>query len=78
MKGSQELDLTLIKLKKDVIEGKNIEFSVSSYCILHCRGRLCVPEHPKLRNQILSEAHSTLYSVHPSTTNMYIDLKEHF
>ena len=31
-----------------------------------------------MKNQILTEAHETPYSVHPGTTKMYKDLKEHF
>ncbi|KAL5545327.1 hypothetical protein UlMin_009111 [Ulmus minor] len=78
IKGSQDLDLTLVKLKEDVRNGKNTEFQVSSDGVLHFKGRLCVPDDPELKNQILSEAHSTPYSVHPGATKMYKDLKEHF
>ncbi|KAL5574081.1 hypothetical protein UlMin_023678 [Ulmus minor] len=78
IKGSQELDLTLVKLMEEVQEGKNTEFQISSDGILLFKGRLCVPKDPELREQILSEAHSTPYSVHPGTTKMYKELKEHF
>ncbi|KAL5550084.1 hypothetical protein UlMin_000260 [Ulmus minor] len=62
IKGSQELDPTLVRLKEDVREGRNKEFQIASEGILHFRGRLCVPEDPELREQIMSEAHSTPYS----------------
>ena len=78
VKGSQELDPLLIKFKKDVLEKKNAEFSLSPDDILHFRGRLCIPDDPELKEQILSEAHSTPYSVHPGATKMYKDLKEQF
>ena len=76
IKGSQELDPLLIKFKKDVLEKRNAEFSLSPDGILHFRGRLCIPDDPELKEQILSEAHSTPYSVHPGATKMYKDLKE--
>ena len=78
VKGSQELDPLLIKFKKDVLEKKNAEFSLSPDGILHFRGRLCIPDDPELKEQILSEAHSTPYTVHPGVTKMYKDLKEQF
>ncbi|KAL5556030.1 hypothetical protein UlMin_038266 [Ulmus minor] len=62
IKGSQELDPTLVKLKEEVQEGKNKEFQISSDGILHFKGRLCIPRDPELREQILSEAHTTPYS----------------
>ncbi|KAL5546340.1 hypothetical protein UlMin_006027 [Ulmus minor] len=62
IKGSQELDPTLVKLKEEVREGKNNEFQISSDGILHFKGRLCIPKDPELREQILLEAHTTPYS----------------
>ena len=67
-----------MRLKEEVREGRNKEFQISSEGILHFKGRLCVPEDPELREQIMSEAHLTPYSVHPGATKMYKDLKEHF
>ena len=40
--------------------------------------RLWVPETAGLRSEILREAHSSPYSVHPGSTKMYKDLKRHF
>ena len=76
IKGAQELDPQLLKLKEQVLEGKNIEFSVSTDGILHFKGKLCIPNDAQLKEQLRSEAHNTLYLVHPSATKMYQDLKE--
>ncbi|KAL5554224.1 hypothetical protein UlMin_041799 [Ulmus minor] len=57
---------------------ENSEFGLSPDGILHFKGRLCIPNDPEMRNQILSEAHSTPYSVHPGTSKMYKDLRGHF
>nr|GFC71083.1 putative reverse transcriptase domain-containing protein [Tanacetum cinerariifolium] len=40
--------------------------------------RLCVPNDATLREALLTEAHSSLFSVHPGSTKMYHDLKQHF
>nr|GFC02402.1 retrotransposable element Tf2 [Tanacetum cinerariifolium] len=40
--------------------------------------RLCVPSDPTLREALLSEAHSSPFSIHPGSTKMYEDLKQHF
>jgi hypothetical protein len=36
-----------------------------------------VPKDAVLRQQILDEAHLSRYSIHPGSTNMYQDLKQH-
>ena len=46
--------------------------------VLRVNGRVCVPNDATLRRQILDEAHSTPYTVHPGSTKMYQDLKQHF
>ncbi|KAL5578005.1 hypothetical protein UlMin_019704 [Ulmus minor] len=78
IKGAQELDPQLMRLKERVLEGKDADFSVSTYGILHCKGRLCIPDDAQFKDQLLSEAHATPYSVHPGATKMYQDLKERF
>ncbi|KAL5549534.1 hypothetical protein UlMin_004765 [Ulmus minor] len=70
IKGAQELDLQLLKLKEQVLEGKNVEFSVSTDEILYFKGRLCIPNDAQLKEQLLSKAHTTPYSVYPGTTKM--------
>ncbi|KAL5571283.1 hypothetical protein UlMin_020880 [Ulmus minor] len=78
IKGSQELDPTIVKLKELVQEKKKVEFSISPDGVLHCKGRLCIPDDEELKKQILFEAHTTPYSVHPGATKMYKDLREQF
>ncbi|KAL5537602.1 hypothetical protein UlMin_043527 [Ulmus minor] len=78
IKGAQELDPQLLKLKERVLEGKEAEFSVSTDGILHYKGRLCIPDDAEIKEQLLSEAHATPYSVHPGATKIYQDLKEQF
>ena len=40
--------------------------------------RLWVPAEEGLRKEIMKEAHSSTYSVHPGNTKIYKDLKQHF
>nr|GFD17966.1 putative reverse transcriptase domain-containing protein [Tanacetum cinerariifolium] len=40
--------------------------------------RLVVPNDASLREAMLTEAYSSLFSVHPGSTKMYHDLKQHF
>jgi hypothetical protein len=39
---------------------------------------LVVPKKEALKKKILDEAHMSMYSIHPGSTNMYHDLREKF
>ena len=39
---------------------------------------MCVPEYGKLKRDIMEEAHSYAYAMHPGSTKMYRTLKEHY
>jgi hypothetical protein len=40
--------------------------------------RIVVPKNKEIRQQILDEAHLSRYSIHPGSTKMYHDLKQHY
>uniref|UniRef100_M1ABZ2 Gag-pol protein n=1 Tax=Solanum tuberosum TaxID=4113 RepID=M1ABZ2_SOLTU len=44
--------------------------------VLRYQGRFCVPRVDELQERIMEEAHSSRYSIHPGSTNMYRDLRE--
>ena len=75
---SQRSDPYLIGVNEEVDSKKVTNFEVSSNSVITFQGRLCVPDVDNLRKKILTEAHSTPYSVHPGTTKMYKDLKMHY
>ncbi|WMV41435.1 hypothetical protein MTR67_034820 [Solanum verrucosum] len=76
VKAKQWLDPTLVELKETVLK-KSIEaFSQGGDGVLRYQCRLCVLNVDDLRDQILSEAHSYRYSIHPRATKMYRDLWE--
>ena len=39
---------------------------------------MCVPEYGELKREIMEEAHSFAYAMHPGSTKMYKTLKEHY
>ena len=78
MRGAQELDPNLFRIREAVENGTNTEFSISKDGILSLKGRICIPEDEELRNQLLTEAHTTPYSVYPGATKMYKDMKKAF
>jgi hypothetical protein len=45
--------------------------------VLYIGDRICVPKGD-IRQEILAEVHSSMYSVHPGGRKMYRDLKKHF
>jgi len=76
VKANQGLDPTLVKLK-EVALNKSIEaFSQGGDDVLRYYGRLSVPNIDDLREQILSEAHSSRYSIKSGATKMYHYLRE--
>ena len=46
--------------------------------VLYFRDRLCAPKIDDLRNEVMTEAHGTKYSMHPGSTKMYQNLKNRF
>ena len=76
VKSKQHLDLALMDLKESVFGKMNESFSLGGDGVLKYQGRLCVPDVEGLRVQILTEAHGSLYSIHPGSTKMYLDLRE--
>nr|GEW47111.1 putative reverse transcriptase domain-containing protein [Tanacetum cinerariifolium] len=57
---------------------KQVEFRVDDDNVLWHDTRLVVPNDISLREALLTEAHSSPFSVHPGSTKMYHDLKQYF
>ena len=76
IKSSQVDDAQIVKIIREVQEGKRIEFNMSNDGVLRFRNRLCVPNDFALKKEIMEEAHRTPYSVHPGSTKMYRDIQE--
>ena len=68
-------DVYLKRIREKVRMGPNTQFAIKKDGMLVIGNRICVPEGGKLREQIIIEAHTTPYAMHPGSTKMYRDLK---
>ncbi|XP_022897663.1 uncharacterized protein LOC111411357 [Olea europaea var. sylvestris] len=75
---TQTQDLVLSKLKEEVSKDKDTDYTIRDDGTLVMGNRLCVPDDSKLKEEILEEAHSSAYAMHPGSTKMYHVLKEHY
>ncbi|XP_020249325.1 uncharacterized protein LOC109826720 [Asparagus officinalis] len=77
IKAAQAGDSFLQKCRELAVAGLRSEFVVHEDGSLRFGSRICVPEGD-VREEILREAHSSPYSIHPRGTKMYKDLKLNF
>ena len=75
IKVAQLEDLECAKIKQLLEEGKAKELCAKDDELLNHFKQVCVPESEGLRKEIMSEAHRSLYIVHPGGTKMYWDVK---
>jgi hypothetical protein len=59
-------------------EQETTQFRVDEEGVLWFKDRLVVPKDRELRNDIMSEAHSSKLSIHPDSNKMYYDLKPYY
>ena len=76
--GKQFDDEKLSRIQDKVLRGEAKEAQINEEGVLRIKGRLYVPRVDDLINTILTEAHSSRYSIHPGANKMYRDLKQHF
>ena len=67
-----------MKLKERLGDSSQKGFSVNSDGVLMYATRLCVPDDAALKREILEEAHSSAYAMHPGSTKLYRDLRESY
>ncbi|XP_075492370.1 uncharacterized protein LOC142530420 [Primulina tabacum] len=71
----QQLDVQLLELKrKSDLTGVS-EFGSNRDGLFTFRVKICVPIGDDIRKDVLLEAHTSPYSVHPDSTKMYQDLR---
>ena len=68
----------MIKLKREAESGQLKGFSVLADGALMMAHRLCVPDVVELKKEIMEEAHSSAYAMHPGSTKMYHTLREQY
>ena len=74
----QSQDPQMIKLKEEIEKGKKAEFQIRDDGMIVKGQRMCVLEYGELKREIMEEAHSSAYAMHPGSTKMYKTLKEHY
>ncbi|KAL0556381.1 hypothetical protein IC582_004894 [Cucumis melo] len=72
---AQSNDPYLVEKRGLAEAGQTAEFSLSSDGGLLFERRLCVPSDSAIKAELLTEAHSSPFSMHPGSTKMYQDLK---
>nr|GEW67235.1 retrotransposon protein, putative, Ty3-gypsy subclass [Tanacetum cinerariifolium] len=78
IKEAQKEDGELWSMVQNMKKGKQEKFRVDEHGVIWYGNRLCVPDVSSLREAVLSEAHSSPFSIHPGSTKMYIYLKHNF
>ena len=68
----------MIKFKEEIEKGKKAEFQIRDDDMIVKGRRMCVPEYGELKRDIMEEAHSSAYAMHPGSTKMYKTLKEYY
>ncbi|XP_075515845.1 uncharacterized protein LOC142550652 [Primulina tabacum] len=75
IKHEQQLDTLLLDLRAKAEKKRNSEFGLNSDGMIIFQGRICVPVDDAIRRDVLTEAHTAPYSVHPGGTKKYQDLR---
>jgi hypothetical protein len=70
--------IRIIKLRLSQGEAKYKCFRTDPQGVLWFNKRIVVPKDHQLRKQILDEAHLSKFSIHPGSTKLYQDLRQHF
>ncbi|XP_024963642.1 uncharacterized protein LOC112503897 [Cynara cardunculus var. scolymus] len=71
IKEAQQEDEELWAILQKAKDDSQSDFQVDDKVIIWFSNRLCVPENPKLKEAAMSEAHNSLFSIHPGSTKMY-------
>jgi hypothetical protein len=71
-------DAKLKEIRQLIRYNKTSDFSEDSQCTIWLGKRICVPKQKPIKESIPREAQDSAYSIHPSSTKMYKDLKTHY
>ncbi|WVZ93953.1 LOW QUALITY PROTEIN: hypothetical protein U9M48_039902 [Paspalum notatum var. saurae] len=73
--GARKRDEGMSHIREGIDEEKKACFTLDDQGVLWFKGRLVVPKDMQLRKKILDEAHTSMFTMHPSSNKMYQDLK---
>ena len=71
-------DPQIVKLRGEVESKQRGDLSLREDGTMVMGQRLCVPDIGDARREIMEEAYSSAYAMHPGSTKMYHTLKEHY
>ncbi|WVZ80839.1 hypothetical protein U9M48_028285 [Paspalum notatum var. saurae] len=71
-------DKAIAHIQDGINEKKKACFKLDEEGVLWFKNRLVVPKDMELRKKILDEAHTSMFTMHPSSNKMYQDLKQKF
>jgi hypothetical protein len=75
---AQRNDEGIKHIHEKIEAGKANCFRRDDQGVVWFNNRIVVPKNDEIRQQILDEAHLSRYSIHPGSTKMYHDLKQHY
>jgi hypothetical protein len=75
---AQKNDEGMKHIHEKIAAGKAKCFKKDDQDIVWFNNRIVVPKNEEILQQILDEAHLSRYSIHPGSTKMYHDLKQHY
>jgi hypothetical protein len=75
---AQRSDKGMKHIHEKIKAGKANYFRKDDQGIVWFNNRIVVPKNDNVCQQILDEAHLSRYSIHPGSTKMYHDLKQHY
>ena len=78
IKEGQKQVSEMIRLRVEIEGGRKPEFQIRNDGVIVKGSRICVPEIGELKREIMEEAHSSEYAMHPGSTKMYHTLREHY
>jgi hypothetical protein len=76
--GAQRTDKGMKHIHEKIEAGKANCFRKDDQGTIWFNDRIVVPNDVEVHQQILDEAHISRYSIHPGSTKMYQDLKQHY
>jgi hypothetical protein len=75
---AQRTDKGMKYIQEKLEAGKANCFRKDDQGVIWFKDRIVVPKNVEGRQQIVDEAHLSWYSIHPGSTKMYQDLKQHY
>ena len=74
----QKSDNFVKEMVKRIQRGEGSSFQMDTEGVLRLNKRICVPDIPELKREVLDECHKSKFCIHPGVSKMYNDIKRTF